>query len=338
MFSLPTLILIHGSWHRPNCYRKLTEPLQKEHGFKCISVTLASTNGSADSTFKDDLDITRAAIVGETTSGSDVVVIAHSYGGMVANSAIKGFTKPKVGATNTSSSAVSSGFSHATIQTQSTKEGYVIGLVLIASGFTLTGLSFMDPFFGVPPPSWRANKETGFAELDTPPRELFYHDVSVEEVDYWVSQLTPQSLKSLYEGGNHSYAGWQDVPVWYIGTVEDRGLPVFAQRLNVGMARQMGCAVEHRELQSGHSPFLSQPNQVIALLLEAVRAFEGEPSKKTSPELKSLQHKIAIPAARFWSPLTWFKFGLPLGFGHIVGLGIVTFLQARKLWGSYLTA
>ncbi|GLI79820.1 hypothetical protein PoHVEF18_008161 [Penicillium ochrochloron] len=70
----------------------------------------------------------------------------------------------------------------------------------------------MDPFFGRPPPAWRVNNETGYAELVTSPRELFYHDLPEEEANYWISQLTSQSLKALFEGGEYTYAGWTDVP------------------------------------------------------------------------------------------------------------------------------
>lgn len=44
--------------------------------------------------------------------------------------------------------------------------------------------------------------------------------------------------------------------VWCIET-EDRGLPVVVQRLQVGMAREMGGRVEYQKLRRGHSPFLS---------------------------------------------------------------------------------
>ncbi|KAI2934668.1 hypothetical protein CBS63078_1218 [Aspergillus niger] len=206
---LPTLIFIPGAWHQPTCYSKLITHLQTHHpDLHCTTITLPSTTGDPAATFKDDLDATRAAIITETIHhGRNVVLIAHSYGGMVANSAIKGFTSPS-----------------------SSSSGIIIGLILIASGYTLTGLSFMDPFLGHPPPSWRANHTTGFAELVTSPRELFYHDLPEEEARYWVSQLRPQSLKALFEGGEYSYAGWKDVPSWYIGTGEDKGLPVLMQR------------------------------------------------------------------------------------------------------------
>ncbi|KAI9148111.1 Serine carboxypeptidase [Paramyrothecium foliicola] len=220
--------------------------------------------GDPAATFKDDVDAAREVVSKEINEGRDVVVIAHSYGGMVGNSAIKGFAKPRA------STAASSPGSQ---DTERSPANHVLGLILIASGFTLTGLSFMDPFFGRPPPAWRVNKETGFADLVTPPHELFYHDLPAEESEYWVSQLTTQSLKALFEGGEHAYGGWQDVPVWYIGTIEDQGLPVLVQRMQVGMAREMGGQVVHRELQTSHSPFLSQPEETAEIITEAVEAF-----------------------------------------------------------------
>ncbi|EPS45569.1 hypothetical protein H072_467 [Dactylellina haptotyla CBS 200.50] len=316
MSDLPTLVFVPGAWHKPLCYSKIIKILEERHGVRCVAITLPSTAGDPEATFKDDLDTTRAAISNEITQGRNVIVIAHSYGGLVGNSAIKGFARPKQADPS-----------------ETSPSGYVVGLVLIASGFTLNGLAFMDPFFGIPPPAWRVNKETGFADLVADPRQFFYHDVPEDEVEYWVSQLTPHSLKSLFEGGEHTYAGWMDVPAWYIGTIEDQGLPVVAQRLNVGMARSMGTTVEHRELQTSHSPFLSQPEEVVEILMDAVRSVSKKPTEsEQTPEPRS--KRIMIPSSRFWKPLTWFKFGLPLLFGHLIGKGILTFGWCRGLWRS----
>lgn len=284
-------------------------------------------------TFKDDLDVAREAISSETREGRDVVVIAHSYGGMVANSAIKDFTTIRDLRVGSSSTPVSrSARPQQTNPSPNSPAGHVVGLILIASGFTLTGLSFMDPLFGHPPPSWRANKTTGYAELVLPPREVFYHDLPADEADYWVSQLTTQSLKSLFEGGEFSYAGWMDVPVWYIGTVEDRGLPVLVQRMQVGMAREMGATVEHRELHTSHSPFLSQPEETVGLVLEAVEAFTGT-SVENTLSTRGQDNKITVPATRLWQPQTWYRFGLPLVFGHVVGRCVLLFGWVRRLCG-----
>ncbi|RHZ62523.1 hypothetical protein CDV55_106654 [Aspergillus turcosus] len=302
MPDLPTLVFIPGAWHKPTCYDKVTKLLCEQHGLKCVSITLPSTAGNPAATFKDDIDAAREAISSETTRGRNVVVLAHSYGGMVGNSAIKGFARPQ----------------DATARQSQTPSGYVIGLVLIASGFTLTGVAFMDPLFGHPPPFWRVNSATGYAELVAPPRELFYHDLPAEDAELWVSQLTTQSLKALFEGGEHAYAGWKDVPAWYIGTIEDRGLPVLVQRMVVGMAREMGGSVEHRELQTSHSPFLSQPDVTARIILEAVEAFTGKQAGNEST-ISGRGNAITVPKATLWQPFTWFRFGLPLVFGHVVG-------------------
>lgn len=309
----PTLVFITGSWHKPTCYDKITTLLREQHQLKCVSITLPSTTNNPEATFKDDIDAARTAISHETdTLGRNVVVIAHSYGGMVGNSAIKGFTKTKNSNSNSSSST-----------------GHVIGLILIASGFTFTGLAFMDPFLGHPPPSWRVNNTTGYADLVTNPADLFYHDLPADEAAYYVSQLTTQSLKSLFEGGEHAYAGWQDLDaVWYIGTVEDRGLPVLAQRMTVGMARAMGCVVEHRELQASHSPFLSMPDETASIVVEAVQAFAGTRGGDTS----LVRHEGKVPRVTL-SPGTWFRFGLPLGLGRVLGRGILLYRWGRRWLG-----
>ena len=314
MSNPPTLVFIPGSWHRPTCFDKTTKLLQEQHQLKCVATTLPSTTGNPSATFKDDLDAAREAISTETSSGRNVIVVAHSYGGMVGNSAIKGFAQSQDKTESPTPSTT----------------GHVIGLILIASGFTLTGLAFMDPFMGRPPPSWRVNNESGFAELVMSPRELFYHDLPEEEAEYWVSQLVTQSLKALFEGGEYTYAGWQDVPVWYIGTVEDRGLPVLAQRMGVGMAREMGCSVEHRELPTSHSPFLSRPEETVEIMLQAVDAFTGQ-TGEDQPAAK-VGTLATVPRATLWQPFSWFKFGLPLVFGHVLGRGILIFGWTKRLW------
>ena len=316
MPNLPTLLFVPGAWHKPSCYDKITTILQKKHNLRCVSITLPSTQGDPSATFKDDLDTARQAISTETSQGRDVVVIAHSYGGIVGNSAVKGFARPQDTVSSTSTSST----------------GHVIGLILIASGFALTGFTFMDPFFGRPPPAWRVNKETGYAEIIVNPSDFFYHDLPKEEAEYWTSQLTTQSLKALFEGGEYVYAGWKDVPSWYIGTVEDRGLPVVVQRIQVGTVREVGAKVEHRELQTSHSPFLSRPEETAGLVLEAVESFVRTSVDNT--RTGGVRAGVIFPVPKLWKPLTWFKYGLPLVFGRMLGRSYLVFISLRGLWRS----
>jgi pimeloyl-ACP methyl ester carboxylesterase len=209
-------------------------------------------------TLKDDIDAVRTRIIAETTANNDVVVIAHSYGGGVGQSAIKGLTRSKV---------------H---DASSKTDGYVQGLILLSSGFGQTGVSFIDGLGGVPPPTWRLDT-SGFATLTNviPSKELFYHDLPQEEGEYWVGKLTKQSQKALVEGGESAYAGWMDLPVWLLMSTEDKAFPVEAQRYFVQVAKDAGADVTVKEIQGSHSAMLSKPKEVAGFVIEAVTAFKG---------------------------------------------------------------
>ena len=142
-------------------------------------------------------------------------------------------------------------------------------------GKKLTADALQDGLGGKPPPSWEVDQQSGFAVLLVYPRQLFYHDLPVEEGEYWVTRLTKQSSKALMEGGEAVYSGWKDVPVWYLATSQDQALPVEAQRFFVQSAKEAGGDITLREVESSHSPMLSKPKETADFLLEAVKAFDG---------------------------------------------------------------
>jgi pimeloyl-ACP methyl ester carboxylesterase len=229
--------------------------LKAQH-FKCVSVALPTTAGNVSATFGDDVEAVRASIIAETTQGRDVVVVVHSYGGAVGQSAVKGLNRPQQDATSSAGT------------------GHVLGLVMMASGFGQTGTTFLDNFGGQPPPIWKLDP-SGFVLITLSPRELFYHDLPEEEGDYWVSKLTKQSLKALTEGREHSYAGWRDMPTWILVTTDDKALPVEAQRMFIQMAKDAGGDITIREVESSHSPMLSKPKETVDFIVEAVASLVG---------------------------------------------------------------
>lgn len=319
----PVFVLIPGAWHRSTCYDKVVDLLKTQYGLPSYAVTLPSTAGNPKATFKEDVDAARAVIQSQINANHDVVVVAHSYGGMVGNSAIKNLTAPRitsVGVTNEEQEIEKS--------IDLPRQHYVIGLVLISSGFTLTGLAFMDPFFGRPPPSWRKNTATGFAELVTPGRQLFYHDLPRAEAEHHVSQLTPQSLRALFEGGEYAYAGWRDLPtaVWYIGTSADKAFPVVAQRMVVGFARGVGQDVVHHEMPTSHSPFLSKPEETTRLLVAAATEFRSGFAE--GPAGLRRRRKMMVG---FW-PHRWLRHGFWAGFGEILGRCVVGWERVQRWW------
>jgi pimeloyl-ACP methyl ester carboxylesterase len=250
MSDNPVYVFVPGAWHGPEVWEKVSS-LLKLQGYNSTSVTLPTTSGDKDATFGDDVKATQDAIQAETSEGRNVVVVVWSYGGVCGQSAMKGFT-------HSQDATVSS-------------TGKVIGLVVMASGFAQPGMAFLDASNGVPPPSWRIDP-SGFAEIQVPARELFYHDLPVTEGDEWVAKLRKQSMKAFTEGRDITYAGWKDVPIWTLITTEDKALPAEVQRMLVGMVENIA-DITVKEIDSSHSPMLSRPKEVAEFILEATKAF-----------------------------------------------------------------
>ncbi|KAG5660010.1 hypothetical protein KAF25_003532 [Fusarium avenaceum] len=230
----------------------------ESHKYRCTPVTLPTTQSTSTSVnFSHDVKAVQDAIAAETAEGFDVVVAVHSCGGIVGCSAIKGFTQQ-------SSDKASAA---------DTKTGRVIGLFMVATGFVYVGMSFLEAFGGKPPPTWEADYENNLMKMSADPIDMLYHDLPEEEAKEWVAKLTPTALTSCTTGFEVSYEGWRDVPVWLIMTKEDRAFPFEAQKMLCRAAEKSGAMVTKREIDSGHSPMLSKPGEVVDLLLEAITTF-----------------------------------------------------------------
>ncbi|KAH6951474.1 hypothetical protein HG530_013709 [Fusarium avenaceum] len=257
MTGNPSLVFVPGEWHTPEYWGKVISAMES-HNYRCTPVTLPTTQSTSTSVnFSHDVKAVKDAIAAETAQGFDVVVAVHSCGGMVGCSAIKGFTQQ-------SSDKASAA---------DTKTGRVIGLFMVATGFVYVGMSFLEAFGGKPPPTWEADYENNLMKISVDPIDMLYHDLPEEEAKKWVAKLTPSALTSCTTGYEVSYEGWRDVPVWLIMTKEDRAFPFEAQKMLCRGAEKSGAILTKREIDSGHSPMLSKPGEVVDLLLEAITIF-----------------------------------------------------------------
>ncbi|MFF3787820.1 alpha/beta fold hydrolase [Streptomyces sp. NPDC001933] len=129
--------------------------------------------------------------------------------------------------------------------------GNVSHLVYLAAYQLDVGESLLG-FHGAPVP----------AEATQPvpenPVELFYGDVGRDEAEEAAKRLVPQSTKSF--GDVLTGAGWRTIPSTYILCEDDRALPAENQEI---LAARAGTV--HR-MASSHSPFLSHPVELAALL------------------------------------------------------------------------
>ena len=249
MSSKPTLVFVPGAWHSADTWNKVTAELTPR-GYKSVCITLPSTQNDPTKGLFEDIEEIRKAILAETTQGRDVVVVVHSYGGMIGPSAVKGLT-----------------------EATSERPGRVIGIALMATGYCVTGIGFLEGLGGNPPPFWKADKETGYATLIVDTRELFYHDLPEEEGKYWCSRLLPQALKPLTDSGEHVYSGWKDVPTRYLITTDDKTFPHEIQLAIAQNAKEQGAEIVVEEIHSSHSPMLSKPRETADFVEKAAESF-----------------------------------------------------------------
>ncbi|PNP74194.1 hypothetical protein FNYG_12243 [Fusarium nygamai] len=253
MTQKPSLIFVPSAWHSPECWGKIVSAMEAKE-FKCIPVALPTNQStSTDVNYSHDVKVVADAIAAEASQGLDVVVLLHSYSGLVGQSAMRGFT---------SKSADTDG-----------NTGRVIGLFHVSTGFVREGACFLDTLGGKPLPTFEADYENNVMVIKVDPIDMLYHDLPTEEAEYWVGKLSKQALTGLTEGYEVAYEGWRDVPIWQVMTKDDRALPYEAQKMLVRGAEKLGADITKRIIDSAHLPMLSRPDELVGILEEAIQAF-----------------------------------------------------------------
>ena len=234
------VVFVHGAlvfdgawwWHR------MAEPLAA-HGLGSRTVELPScvappgALGEATGDMYADADAVRAALDEED---EPIVLVGHSYGGMVITDAAAG-------------------------------HGNVEHLVYVTSvmpelGETLAG-------FGGEPGPWmdpRPEEGTMGLKAELAP-DAFMQDCDEAAVAGALERLTRQPL-AVFGQAPRSVA-WREKPSTYVVCSEDRATPPEIQRRH---ARRAGRVVE---LPTGHHPMLSRPELLARVLAEATAEPDG---------------------------------------------------------------
>lgn len=135
----------------------------------------------------------------------------------------------------------------------------VVHVVYLAAFQLDVGESLLG-FYGAP--SLPGSEEVQAVPDD--PVSLFYADVPASEAEQAVERLLPQSTRSFSDVVEQ--AGWHLIPSTYIVCERDQALPAERQEALAGRAGAV-----HR-MMSSHSPFLSVPEELAALLSKVARS------------------------------------------------------------------
>jgi hypothetical protein len=92
-----------------------------------------------------------------------------------------------------------------------------------------------------------------------------FSDMPLEEGIEWAKKMPEHSTSSF--GGALTYEGYKDVPVSYLYTSHDRTVLPKVQNICIDNVEQAtGKKVDVQELDSGHFPFLSRPDDVTRII------------------------------------------------------------------------
>ena len=97
MSPKPTFVLVPGNFLPPTYYASTTSHLAS-HGFQTRLVTLPSTGSTSPLTSNEPDVLTLRHVLEELTdSGKEIIVVAHSYGGVPACEAVRGLDREERG-------------------------------------------------------------------------------------------------------------------------------------------------------------------------------------------------------------------------------------------------
>ncbi|KAI1313280.1 catalytic protein [Xylaria venustula] len=246
----PILVLVQGSFQLPEVYYKLSDALRAT-GYRVEQPPLPSLTDQdkpdfASKSLTDDALAIRSTVKELVEEGETVVMVMHSYGGLVGTEALTkdlSFEQRK-----------SQGLA-----------GGVLHLFYFAAFILTKGQSVLSTFGESPNSLVKPNGRLALKNT----AEILYHDLPATEAQYWESKTIDQSY--AVQTTTITNEGFRYVRSTYVVCENDRGPPPQFQEM---IGKTAGSNVI--KLNSGHSPMLSHTEKLVEMIDTAVQsAVEG---------------------------------------------------------------
>ncbi|KAJ4407287.1 hypothetical protein N0V82_009956 [Gnomoniopsis sp. IMI 355080] len=250
--TLPTLLLVPGAFGTPDGYEKLVPYLEKA-GFSTHPGPHPNCNPTDPSTATSEKDIIslrdQVILPLLDKEQKNVVIVAHSYGGVVAGAAAKGLDK--------------------TSRQAQGKNSAVVGLIYVAGNITLEGESLLQAVGGEYPPFIKRDKPSKGLALIEPSQGVLYNDCNPSMIPALEKTMCPHALLAFET--KPSSPAWADSGFEkrraYVRTENDACNPAFLQDIWLEKSK-VGWAII--ELKTGHMPFVSDPEELAAHIVRFV--------------------------------------------------------------------
>jgi pimeloyl-ACP methyl ester carboxylesterase len=247
----PTIVLVHGAWADATGFDRQIRALQ-ERGFRAVGFGNPLRGLPGDATYLAEFL--------RTVTGP-IVLVGHSYGGMVISAAAVDNDQVKA-LVFFNGWAVDEGESQQ--QLLERFEGSLVG-----------------PAIRPVPVTGPDGGEGADLYLDPAAfHEAFAADVDRDTAEVMAAAQRPFAAAAF--AGPSGPPAWKTLPCWYLLGTEDRAITPELQRF---MAERANATIV--EVPASHVSFLSQPEAAIQLILQAVEA--------TAPTVSGVQPQTPLP-------------------------------------------
>ncbi|KAK3615457.1 hypothetical protein LTR56_026573 [Elasticomyces elasticus] len=246
----PTIIIAHAAFHQPAHYINFTAALD-EVGlteYRIPQLPSSSLAPPAKEAFAQDVAVLRKTIRSCLTSGRDVLLLAHSYGGIPLSDALADIP-------------------------QSTERDHakVLGVVFVAAIVPEEGESLAKAMkTGVA--EW-VRTEGSVCKVDDPASVLFNTLGDEAALTEAVEHIRPQALSSFTAPAKT--ASWRYYPCAYVKCKKDSSTSTIDQEHMIEkLQRRCEWTPTVAELESDHCPFISMPEELAGLVVKLVEDAE----------------------------------------------------------------
>ncbi|CAF3621956.1 unnamed protein product [Fusarium graminearum] len=253
----PTILLIHGAWHRSCAWNHLIPDLESL-GYFTATVDLPSTSGIPGKTQLDDVNHVRVTLEQMIAEKKEVVVLAHSYGGPIGCGGIVGLSAQE--------------------RAQKNLSGGVVGFINLCGYIFPGGMdqgAVIESVGGLPYVTWDTPSPGLFVAKD-PGGLLYQPDVPKDLADWALSQLQPQSMAANM--GIVPPQAWQDDSyrgrLGYIKATADVVNPLTDQENMIAQSGGSDKWITRILEGSGHSPMLSRPEELARVVDSLIQDFQ----------------------------------------------------------------
>ncbi|KIV77371.1 hypothetical protein PV11_09169 [Exophiala sideris] len=244
MIPKPVIVFVPGAWHPPTCFRYVMDKLEAA-GYETIGVSFASVGASKQlQDIGPDVEAIQNVVRPIVDQGRDVMLVVHSYGGVVGGESVRGLDKVS--------------------RAKEGKEGGITHLYYCCAFALPEGVSLMDALQQKNLPWFRVSEDQQIVTAADPDK-IFYNDVADPDED--IAMLKTHSYQTFHS--KVTYAGWKYVPSTYLLCEKDMAIPLHAQK---AMVENSGVQWRVDTLDASHSPFLSMPDE----MANSIRRAAGE--------------------------------------------------------------